>query len=190
MSGTPYKSRDGGYPPYDTGILGKTPGPTDTTVVVGFGHTLYDNRFGLGRDMLTELEPMVKFTDDYLVMHEHSNSGISLTIEAHSGDAAIHALRRVRRETRGKFVPRWPQHGFNHIVPAVAPGETSVGNLLGFKDGTANLDGSDINAMEANVGVGANSGRPDWAAQLELVVPVLVAQPRGRLHRHTWSPRW
>ena len=105
MSGTPYTSCDVGYPPYDTGIFAKTPGPTDTTLVVGFGHALYDNRFGLGRDMLTELEPMVRFTDDYSVTQERCSSGLSLTIDPHSGDAAIHAPRQELRETRGKFVP-------------------------------------------------------------------------------------
>jgi hypothetical protein len=64
MSGTPYTSCGVGYPPYDTGIFAKTPGPTDTTLVVGFGHALYEHRFGLGRDMLTEPETMVKFTND------------------------------------------------------------------------------------------------------------------------------
>ncbi len=97
---------------------------------------------------------MVKFTNDYLVTPEHSNGDLSLTIDADSGDAAIQALRQVLRETRDKFVPRWTQQVFDHIVPTVAPGEAPVRNLLGFKDGTANLDGEVLDEYIRPVGGG------------------------------------
>jgi deferrochelatase/peroxidase EfeB len=38
-----------------------------------------------------------------------------------------------------------------------------VRNLLGFKDGTSNLDASDESLMDRYVWVGPDSGEPGWA---------------------------
>jgi deferrochelatase/peroxidase EfeB len=53
--------------------------------------------------------------------------------------------------------------GFNRRSRPV-PGQAQVRNLLGFKDGTANLDPSDRAAMDRHVWVGAGDGEPTWAA--------------------------
>ena len=47
MSGAAFERRAGGFPPLDTGVLGPTPGPTDTSVLLGVGAALFDDRYGL-----------------------------------------------------------------------------------------------------------------------------------------------
>lgn len=161
MSGDPYTVREPGFPPVDTGIV--PPGPTGTTVVVGYGDSLFDDRFGLGDRRPIELQPMPKFANDFLVRPKGSHGDLAITIGADSGEAAIHAMRQILRETRGDFVPRWTRDGFNHIRPDFGPGEAPGRNLLGFLDGSANLDTSDDELMDAQVWVRDGDGQPDWA---------------------------
>lgn len=163
MSGAAFEVRPGGFPPYDTGILGPEPGPTDTTVVVGFGNSLFDDRFGLASLKPNELQRMPKFGNDYLVRAESSHGDLSLTIGAQSGDAVVHALRQIMRATRGQLVPRWSKQGFNHLLPEAGPGEAPVRNLMGFKDGTANLDTADTQLMIDRVWVDDSDQQPAWA---------------------------
>jgi deferrochelatase/peroxidase EfeB len=70
---------------------------------------------------------------------------------------AFHAVRNLARIGRGAAAPRWAQTGFLGTTP---DGSTPR-NLMGFKDGTNNLDPSDAAAMARNVWVSAADG-PDW----------------------------
>ncbi|MEM7094161.1 MAG: Dyp-type peroxidase [Actinomycetota bacterium] len=163
MTGEGYEDRPGGFPPYDTGILGPVAGATDTAVVVGFGDSMFDDRFGLGDQKPNELQPMMKFGNDYLVRPEGSHGDISITIGANSSDAVVHTLRQILRETRGHFVPKWSKEGFNELNPEAGPDEAPVRNLMGFKDGTANLDSNDPAVMADRVWISPDDGQPDWA---------------------------
>ncbi|MEM8926462.1 MAG: Dyp-type peroxidase [Actinomycetota bacterium] len=163
MSGRDYEDRAGGYPPLDTGILGAEPGPTGTSVVIGFGHSLFDQRFGLGDQLPNELQPMPKFFNDYLVRRETSGGDLSITVSADTQEATAHAFRQIMRETRGDLVPRWSREGFNHIRPDHRPGVAPGRNLLGFKDGTSNPDPADAARMRELVWIDENDGQPDWA---------------------------
>ena len=58
----------------------------------------------------------------------------------------LFALRQLMRRTRGALSLRWMVDGFNRRSKP-EPGKAPVRNLMGFRDGTANLDGSDADAM-------------------------------------------
>jgi len=167
MSGAAFEERAAGFPPYDTGILGPDPGPTDTTVVIGLGHSMFDDRFGLSERAPAELRPMPKFANDFLVRAERSHGDLSITISANSAEAVVHAQRQLLRSTRGDLVPRWSREGFNHIRPDAGPGEAPGRNLMGFLDGTANLDPADADLMRDRVWVAPSDvtdrHEPDWA---------------------------
>lgn len=163
MGGEPFEERPGGFPPIDTGILGPNPGATGTTVTVGVGDSLFDDRFGLASRKPTELQRMFKFGNDFLVRDERSHGDLSVTVSADTNDAAVHAFRQVLRATRGKVVPKWMRPGFNDILPDAGPGEAPVRNLMGFKDGTSNPDGADPETMDDLVWVQPDDDQPDWA---------------------------
>lgn len=163
MSGEGYERLDGGFPAADSGILGPEPGPAGISVVVGFGDSLFDDRFGLGDRRPPELQPMPHFPNDILVTPERSGGDLSLAITADSHEATVFALRQVLRENRGRFVPRWSKDGFNQLLPTARPGRAPGRNLLGFLDGTANLDTTDGQLMDAHIWTQADDGLPDWA---------------------------
>lgn len=161
MSGEAYPSRPTGFPPYDTGIV--EPGPTGTSIIVGVGDSLFDDRFGLADRKPLELQPMPKFRNDYLVRPERSHGDLSIVVNADTHEAAVHALRQILREHRGTLVPRWLQEGFNHVRPDAGPGHAPGRNLLGFLDGTANPDTSDDALANSFLWVQPEDGQPDWA---------------------------
>ncbi|MEM9517709.1 MAG: Dyp-type peroxidase [Actinomycetota bacterium] len=163
MSGEAYESRDGGFPAYDSGILGAEPGATSTAVVVAYGNDLFDDRFGLADRKPVELQRMPHFDNDFMVTEERSHGDLLLTVTADSNEASQHAIRQILRETRGKFVPRWTQDGFANLIPDAGPGEAPMRNLMGFKDGTANLDHNDDAALNDLVWIQDGDGQPDWA---------------------------
>ncbi|MPZ54581.1 MAG: Dyp-type peroxidase [Acidimicrobiia bacterium] len=162
MDSRPYHDRDTGFPPVDTGLLGPDPPPTSTGVVVGLGHSLFDGRFGLAEQAPSQLLPMPKFKNDYLVRPERSHGDLAFTIRADSSDAAVHMLRQIRRNTRGRLLPRWMQEGFNRIERPVEVGRAPVRNLMGFKDGTSNIDPGDRDAMDRLVWVQPEDDEPEW----------------------------
>jgi deferrochelatase/peroxidase EfeB len=163
MSGEPYESRAGGFPALDTGILGPEHGPTGISIVIGYGASLFDGRFGLTDRRPVELIEMPKFVNDHLVGPERSHGDLSITVNANTGEAAVHAFRQIMRETRGDLVPRWMKEGFNHLLPERQPGQAPVRNLLGFKDGTSNLDPDDDDVMNEHVWIQGDDGQPEWA---------------------------
>ncbi len=163
MDGRAYERRAGGFPPLDTGILGPVPGPTGTSVIVGFGPSLFDPRFGLSDLRPDELVAMPRFVNDYLVDDARSHGDLSLVVQADTQDAANHALRQVLRRTRGDLSVRWLREGFNTLDRAAPRGTAQARNLMGFKDGTANPDTSDAAAMDRHVWIQPEDGQPEWA---------------------------
>ncbi|MFV0260103.1 MAG: Dyp-type peroxidase [Acidimicrobiales bacterium] len=162
MSGEPSPTRPGGAAPIDNGLLGPEPGPNGVGVIIGYGAGLFDERFGLADRRPSELRTMPRFPNDRLVTEARSNGDLSLVVTGDTAEAAISALRRILRATRGDLVPRWMQEGFNRIDPTAGPGRAPGRNLLGFKDGTANLDGADATVMDAHVWVQPDDGEPLW----------------------------
>src|SRR5690606_19016828 len=77
-------------------------------------------------------------------------------------DTLQFALRQLMRRTRRDLVLHWMIDGYARGAGSGVPTETPR-NLLGFKDGTANLDSGDAALMDRYVWVGSDDGEPDWA---------------------------
>jgi deferrochelatase/peroxidase EfeB len=67
------------------------------------------------------------------------------------------------RRTRDNLVLHWMLDGYNRPDAKPVPGRTGNRNLLGFKDGTANLDIGDKRLMDELIWVGPDDGEPAWA---------------------------
>ena len=138
-------------PPIDTGeAVGL--GPSNLTITVGFGPSLFDDRFGLAKDKPAALAPIPSLPGDYL-QPEISDGDLCVQACADDPTVAFHVVRNFARLARGTAVMRWSQLGFGRTSSTSAKQETER-NLLGFKDGTNNLKAEDADAMDAYVWVG------------------------------------
>jgi deferrochelatase/peroxidase EfeB len=160
MAGRMPEARDPAYPPMETGILGPDPPPDDLGIVVSVGATLFDDRFGLADRAPRELVTMPFLANDRLDT-ERSHGDLLVSIESQHEDSVQHALRQIMRATRRHLVLAWTGEGYAR-GSAGAGGQTPR-NLLGFKDGTANLDSSDEELMQQYVFVGDGDDEPAWA---------------------------
>jgi deferrochelatase/peroxidase EfeB len=138
----------GDGPTPDSGVVGPTVTPGGLTVTIGFGASLFDDRYGLARRRPAALTPMPVFPDDALVDGE-THGDLLLQLCGDTEDGLIHALRDLMRATRGVLAARWKVEGFLP-PPSRQPGPHAPAgrNLLGFKDGTANPDASDGGLMD------------------------------------------
>ena len=162
MSGTPYDDLDPAFPPEHTGVVGNPPPPADLSVVVSVGASLFDDRFGLADRRPRELERMPFLANDRLDP-QRSHGDLLLSIASASQDLDLFALRQLMRVTRGELGLEWMVEGYNRRTEA-EPGEAGVRNLMGFVDGTANLDAGDHDLMDRLVWVGDEDDEPAWAA--------------------------
>lgn len=162
MSGTPVPDRGEHYPPLDTGSLGTDPPPADLALTLAIGASMFDDRFGLADRRPRELVTMTELANDRLDP-ARCHGDLLVSIAADSADVCLFALRQVMRRTRAHLVLRWMVEGFNRR-DAPEPGKAQVRNLLGFKDGTANLAPSDDELLARHVWVGTDDGEPAWAA--------------------------
>ncbi|MEN3305886.1 MAG: deferrochelatase/peroxidase EfeB [Micromonosporaceae bacterium] len=144
-------------PPADTGeAYGAS--PAHLTVTFGVGPSLFDDRFGLADRRPAALADLPRLPPERL---DASRSNGDLVIQACSDDplVAFHAIRNLARLGRGTVVMRWSQLGFGKATSNGADQETPR-NLMGFKDGTRNIDGSDEALMNQHVWV---AGETDQA---------------------------
>jgi deferrochelatase/peroxidase EfeB len=163
MAGKPPEVRDPEYPPVDSGILGDKPPADNLSIVVGVGASLFDDRFGLADRKPRELVTMPFLANDRLDP-KLSHGDLSIIFEAGHIDTVQFALRQLMRRTRSDLVLRWMVDGYARGIGAGRASEaTTPRNLLGFKDGTSNLDVDDTAVMDRHVWVGADDGEPEWA---------------------------
>ncbi len=163
MAGKPPETRDPAYPPVDSGILGEKPPADNLSIVVGVGASLFDHRFGLADRRPRELVTMPFLANDRLDP-KLSHGDISIIFEAGHNDTVQFALRQLMRRTRSDLVLRWMIDGYSRGIGAGA-GDTEAAtprNLLGFKDGTSNLDVSDDALLDRHVWVGPEDDEPAW----------------------------
>ena len=160
MAGRPPQQRDPAYPPVDSGILGDRPAADDLSVVVSVGASLFDDRFGLGDRRPRELVEMPFLANDRLDP-DRSHGDLLVTVEANHPDTLQFALRQVMRRTRGHLVLRWMLDGYAR--GSSGAGGSTQRNLMGFKDGTANLDTASRREMASHVWVAPGDGEPAWA---------------------------
>ncbi|MFJ1761102.1 Dyp-type peroxidase [Amycolatopsis sp. NPDC088138] len=142
-------------PPADSGVLGPVVPGGDLGVILGAGASLFDDRFGLAKLKPAKLKPMRMFPNDALDPAQ-CHGDLSLTLSANANDTVLHALRDITRATRGGMQLRWRMNGFSSPPrPSGTPR-----NLMGFKDGTSNPEGSELDSLLWTSG----GGEPAWAA--------------------------
>ncbi|MFI0405966.1 iron uptake transporter deferrochelatase/peroxidase subunit [Actinomadura sp. 3N508] len=148
-------------PPDDTGeALGLR--PSRLTLTIGFGPTLFTNdRFGLASRRPPALIDLPVFPGDNL---DPGRSGGDICVQACADDpqVAVHAIRNLARIGFGKVSVRWSQLGFGK-TSSTTPDAQTPRNLMGFKDGTRNISGTDTAALNDHVWVSSKDG-PPWMA--------------------------
>ena len=109
--------------------------PSNLTVTVGFGPTLFD-AVGLSRSRPPSARPLPSFGIDRL---ESRWSGTDLLLQICADDPVVlaHATRVLLKNVRSLAVERWRQNGFRGARGADRDGVTAR-NLMGQVDGTAN----------------------------------------------------
>jgi deferrochelatase/peroxidase EfeB len=142
---------------------------------------LFDGRFGLGKQRPAALVDLPKFPGDML---EPARSGGDLAVQACADDpqVAVHAIRNLSRIAAGRAAVRWAQLGFGKASSTETSAPTPR-NLFGFKDGTANVLGTDAAALDEHVWAGA---KDDAAAQWMTGGSYLVSR-RIRMTIETWD---
>ncbi|MFE0746571.1 iron uptake transporter deferrochelatase/peroxidase subunit [Streptomyces goshikiensis] len=166
-------------PPDDTGeALGLK--PNRLTLTIGFGPGLFaKDRFGLEDKRPEALVDLEQFPGDNL---DPARSGGDLCVQACADDpqVAVHAIRQLARIGFGKTAMRWSQLGFGK-TSSTTPDEQTPRNMMGFKDGTRNISGTDTAALDKHVWVASGDGA-DWMTGGSY----LVAR-RIRMHIETWD---
>ncbi|GAA3523055.1 MULTISPECIES: iron uptake transporter deferrochelatase/peroxidase subunit [Streptomyces] len=164
-------------PPDDTGeALGLK--PSRLTLTIGFGPSLFE-KFDLAGQRPEALVELPHFSGDNL---DRNRSGGDLCVQACADDpqVAVHAIRNLARIGFGKVVIKWSQLGFGK-TSSTTPEEQTPRNLMGFKDGTRNIAGTETDRLKKFVWVGEKDG-PEWMAGGSY----LVAR-RIRMHIETWD---
>lgn len=174
-------------PPDDTGEAMGLPA-SRLTLTVGFGPNLFEqvaedgtrtDRFGLRARRPAALIELPHFPGDNL---DAARSGGDLCVQACADDpqVAVHAIRNLARIGMGKVSVRWSQLGFGK-TSSTTPDAQTPRNLMGFKDGTHNVAGTDAATLTGHVWAGPGDG-PDWMTGGSY----LVAR-RIRMHIETWD---
>jgi deferrochelatase/peroxidase EfeB len=120
------------------------------TITFGFGPSLFEHdRLGLKSQRPAALASIPGFGADALD-RTRSDGDLAIQVCADDAQVAFHAIHALTGAARGLAEPRWLQGGFLGEQPA----GTTPRNLLGFKDGSRNL-----NVMDR-----ALTGRQLWAS--------------------------
>jgi deferrochelatase/peroxidase EfeB len=164
-------------PPPDTGEALGLPA-SRLTLTVGFGPSLFDGRFGLTPRRPAALIDLPAFAGDDL---DPARSGGDLCVQACADDpqVAFHAIHNLTRLALGAATARYLQVGLTRT--AAGAGQATPRNLLGFHDGTANLDAADPGALDRYVWVGRGTDQ-DWMAGGSYLVV-----RRIRIHLEAWG---
>jgi deferrochelatase/peroxidase EfeB len=153
-------------PPTDTGEALGLP-PSGLTLTFGFGPTLFEkdgrDRFGLKARQPRALHRLPHFPADNL---DPQRSDGDLCVQACANDpqVAVHAIRNLARIGFGTVAMRWAQLGFGRTSSTTRAQQTPR-NLMGFKDGTANLKAEDTDELDDFVWVArGDDPAADWLA--------------------------
>ncbi|MGW5254324.1 iron uptake transporter deferrochelatase/peroxidase subunit [Streptomyces sp. NPDC004012] len=167
-------------PPDDTGeALGLK--PSRLTLTIGFGPSLFE-KFGLRDRRPQALVDLPPFPGDNL---DRSRTGGDLCVQACADDpqVAVHAIRNLARIGFGKVAIRWSQLGFGK-TSSTTPDAQTPRNLMGFKDGTRNIAGTETDRLKKFVWV--QDGDGDRNSAWMTGGSYLVAR-RIRMNIETWD---
>ncbi|MFZ2527770.1 MAG: iron uptake transporter deferrochelatase/peroxidase subunit [Rhodococcus sp. (in: high G+C Gram-positive bacteria)] len=152
---------DGPYhPPSDTGEALDLHA-SQLTLTIGFGPSLFDDRFGLADLKPSALQDLPHFPADNL---DPVRCGGDIAVQACANDpqVAVHTIRNLARVAFGTASVRWSQLGFGR-TSSTSTTQVTPRNLFGFKDGTNNLKAEDPAALMESVWVDGADDQP-WLA--------------------------
>ncbi|MEU9888049.1 iron uptake transporter deferrochelatase/peroxidase subunit [Sphaerisporangium sp. NPDC051011] len=165
-------------PPDDTGEALGLPA-SGLTITIGFGPSLFDDRFGLAAKRPAGLADLPKFPGDAL-LPEISGGDICVQACAHDPQVAVHAIRNLARIGFGKVSVRWSQLGFGR-TSSTSRAQATPRNLMGFKDGTDNLKLEDAEMLKQQLWVAPGDG-PAWMTGGSYMVTRKI-----RMNIETWD---
>ncbi|HEX4062148.1 MAG TPA: iron uptake transporter deferrochelatase/peroxidase subunit [Streptosporangiaceae bacterium] len=144
-------------PPVDTGEAVGSP-VSRLTVTVGYGPSLFDQRFGLATRKPAALADLPPLPNENL---DPNYTGGDLCVQACSDDplVAFHAVRNLARIGMGVVEHNWMELGFGRTSTTTTSQQTPR-NLLGFKDGTRNVKAEQASLMNGYVWVGGETDQP------------------------------
>ncbi|MBN9386479.1 MAG: Dyp-type peroxidase [Chloroflexi bacterium] len=154
------------FPPKNTGDMGYDQlNEGHLTILVGLGSSLFiqggQDRFGLAAKKPLALKPMPRDLIGDKLNPDLLDGDILLEISSDHPLENMHALRDILRNTKGLLSPLWMQPGFQRHQKNVPVGQANVRTVLGFKDGTTNLDVNNDDLMNTMVWTGTEE--PSWA---------------------------
>jgi deferrochelatase/peroxidase EfeB len=156
------------------------------TITIGYGPSLFDDRFGLADRRPDALRDLPAFRGDAL---DPRRSGGDLCIQACANDpqVAVHAVRNLVRLGFGVVSVRWSQLGFGR-TSSTSTAQATPRNMFGFKDGTANIKAEEAEALAEHVWVapGDESGTASTGGAWMAGGSYLVAR-RIRMHIEVWD---
>jgi deferrochelatase/peroxidase EfeB len=151
-------------PPIDTGEAVGLPASA-LTLTFGFGPSLFlgqrGRRLGLAAKRPSALGSLPPFQGEDLDL---ARSDGDLCVQACANDAqvAFHAIHVLTKLAESAATLRWGQQGFGR-TSSTSASQSTPRNLMGFKDGTANIRAEDRSAMNRFVWVTDEDG-PEWMA--------------------------
>lgn len=161
-------------PPDDTGEAIDLPAAR-VTFTIGFGESIFDNRFGFAAKKPVHFKELPKFAGDEIAA-DRAGSDIIIQVCADDDQVAFHAIRNLIRMAKGTLEPLWLQSGFSGASKAVASPHTPR-NLFGFKDGTNNLNVNDSNETNRHL----------WASDGWMAGGTYLAVRNFRFDIETWD---
>jgi deferrochelatase/peroxidase EfeB len=175
-------------PPDDTGEALDL-GPAGLTVTIGFGRSLFagrpdapGDRFGIADRLPDALVELPHFAGDDL---DPRRSDGDIVVQACADDpqVAMHAVRNLTRAAFGTARVRWSQLGFGR-TSSTTRAQVTPRNLMGFKDGTANIKAEETDALRQHVWVqpGDSGDSGAWLAGGTFMVV-----RRIRMQIETWD---
>jgi deferrochelatase/peroxidase EfeB len=150
-----------GRSPVDTGeALGL--GPARVTITFGLGPGIFGtrrrDRFGLAGKRPAPLVKLPHFKHDGL-QSRFCGGDLAVQVCADDPQVAFHALHELMRLAHPVATPRWVLAGFGRT--GNSPHGSTPRNLMGFKDGTANVVGDDSAALRRFVWA-SDRESPSW----------------------------
>lgn len=160
----------GDEPPDDTGESAGL-GPASVTVTFGLGPSLFaganEDRLGLASLRPSPLVELPSFRGDALVPG-WCGGDLGVQVCADDPQVAFHALHNLVRIAAPVAVPRWVLAGAGRTKTSRS--QVTPRNLMGFKDGTANIMAQDGAALDRFVWAGRPQSPPWMAGGSYLVV--------------------
>jgi deferrochelatase/peroxidase EfeB len=153
--------RTGNRPPVDTGeTIGI--GPAQLTVTFGFGGSLFSSkgkdRFGLAKHRPAPLADLPAFDGDAL-QAAISDGDLGIQVCANDPQVAFHAMHDLIKLGNPIAAPKWLIAGFGRTGNSTI--QPLPRNLMGFKDGNANIVVENPAALDTFVWA-AEPSSPSW----------------------------